>query len=810
MHRVLIAHTPLGETWWATNLEGDEALGALYTFYLSLKSNNSDIDCQALIGEMAAVELEAQRGIRRYFSGQIVNVSAQGQRGEHWAYEAVIAPKLWHASRRSDFKIWQNLTVRDIATEVLGNNAIRFEWRLKYNYKTWEYLVQYGETDLDFLSRLFAHEGIYYWFEHGKRGETLILGDHFTTHEAFGGYENIPFYPPDEARADEDHYFGWHAAREPEPGRFMHRDYDFKRPWKDLTTEYYDPRGHLFDHYERYFYPGNYTEPDDGRSYAAARLETLQRKQDVIALDGRVRGAIPGCRFTLRNHPRADQNRELVITKAHYEIANNDYEGASGTDDGAHFRVEIEALPANRQYRTEHSPEKPRAHGPETAVVVGPAGSEIHTDQYGRVKVHFHWDRYGQKDGRDSCWIRVAYPWAGVNFGSIHIPRVGQEVIVDYEYGDPDRPIITGRVYNARQMPPWDLPANQTQSGILTRSSPEGMYSNANAIRFEDAKGREELWLHAERDQRIEVENCENHSVGANRNKSVGNDESTSVGRNRTQQVGGKHVEIVDKDIAVYSQTGNIVTTALAKSIKLEAAEHIVFKVGGSAIIMNADGTIQIYGAQRVDINPDGVKVPGIRAAVPGEDDGSELLDESEVMGDAEALGTVAATDVGSIGAGSATTPTPFELNKRRAIDNIKNSRFGQTAEGVKVVAKIEELDNAGKIKSETLDFDVRGSFRLQDGAITVNSSYASDPDVIASELVHEATHAVHREGLPASTTNTVDEEVRTNENQLDFYEEQRAGSFKDLELERRRTARAAGKLRDNVRSRYPDIPEHL
>ncbi|MDR0634316.1 MAG: type VI secretion system tip protein VgrG [Azoarcus sp.] len=548
MHRALIAHTPLGEKWWATSLTGTESLSSLYEFTLGLKSESPNIDCQAIIGEVAAVELEAQNGIRRYFSGQIVKALACGKKGGHWAYEVLLAPKLWHASRRADFKIWQNRSVREIANEVLGNNALRFDWRLKNQYKTWTYLVQYGETDLNFLSRLFEHEGIYYWFEHGTKGETLVLGDHFTTHMPFGGYETIPFYPPDQARADEDHYYGWRAARRPDPGRFQHSDYDFERPWKNLATRYEDPRGHWFDQYEIYAYPGDYIEEADGRHYAMARLDALQRKQDVTLLEGRVRGAIPGCTFTLRRHPRADQNRELLITRAAYTIENNEYEGAGHTGEGAHFHVNIETIPYGRQYCAPQKTPKPRTRGPETAVVVGPPGSEIHTDKYGRVKVHFHWDRYGQKDGKDSCWIRVAYPWAGTNFGGIHIPRVGQEVIVDYEHGDPDRPIITGRVYNAEQMPPWDLPANNTQSGILTRSSPKGTPDNANALRFEDAKGEEQVWLHAERNQDIEVEVDETHWVGQDRAKTIDRDETTVVHRHRTETVDGNETITVHQN----------------------------------------------------------------------------------------------------------------------------------------------------------------------------------------------------------------------------------------------------------------------
>ena len=315
----------------------------------------------------------------------------------------------------------------------------------------------------------------------------------------------------------------------------------------NLTTEYYNPQGHRFDHYEIFSYPGDYVEEQDGKGYASQHLEVLQREQNVLELTGRVRGATPGFMFELRNHPRKEYNGELLITRAHYEVKDNDYEGAgesgevdgageSGEEAGASYRVVVDTLPLDHQFHPPLRTPKPRTRGPETAVVVGPEGSEIHTDQYGRVKVHFHWDRYGQKDGSDSCWIRVSYPWAGSNFGGIHIPRVGQEVIVDYERGDPDRPIITGRVFNEEQMPPWSLPDNKTQSGVLTRST-DGGYSQANAFRFEDKRGEEQVWLHAERNQDIEVEADETHWVGRNRTKTVDGNENNTIHMNRLSRI---------------------------------------------------------------------------------------------------------------------------------------------------------------------------------------------------------------------------------------------------------------------------------
>lgn len=589
MNRVLVANTPLGKTWWATSLRGEEAISSLYEFRLELKSKKPDIDTQALIGEACSVACESNLTAVRHFSGFIVNALSKGKADDHWLYELWIAPKLWYASRRADFRIFQEQTVQAIADQVLQQNAINYEWRLKNDYKTWEYVVQYGETDLAFLLRLFGHEGIYFWFEHSPGGEKLILGDHFTVHEPFAGYENIPYYPPDASRVDEDHFHAWHASREPESGKFVHTSYDFKHPSRDLKAESNDPRGHLFDQYEIFTYPGTYNEPEQkhGQEYAVARLQGLQGGQDTVVLEGSVRGVIPGCCFTLKKHPVEKQNREFLITKAEYRARNNDYESTGGAQaEETSFYARVSAMPADRQYRAPREKfEMPRTHGPDTAVVVGPSGSEIHTDEYGRIKVHFHWDRYGKKDGSDSCWIRVSYIWAGSNFGGIFIPRVGQEVIIDYEHGDPQRPLVIGCVYNAQQMPPWDLPANKTQSGIMSRTSLGGGVDNTNAIRFEDAKGKEEMWVRAERDRRLEVKH----------------DESTWIGNDRTQQVDGKHVEQVRKDIAV-SSGANISHTA-GGGIKLTAKTQIVFEVGASTIVMNADGTIKISGPQRVDIN---------------------------------------------------------------------------------------------------------------------------------------------------------------------------------------------------------------
>ena len=550
MNRVLIAHTPLGRAWWASSLQGEEELSSLYGFRLELKSEESDIDTQSLIGEVCSVACEGNYTAIRYFSGLIINAASKGKAGKHWLYELLIAPKLWYASYRSDFRIFQEHTVQAIADQILQQNAINYEWRLKNDYKTWEYVVQYGETDLAFLLRLLGHEGIYFWFEHTENGEKLILGDHFSVHEPFAGYEDIPYYPPDTSRADEDHFHAWHASRAPGPGKLVQTSYDFKHPSENLQTEFNDPRGHLFDQYEMFAYPGAYTDRKHGQEYAATLLQGLQVGQDTIVLEGSVRGIIPGCSFTLRNHPVEKQNRGYLITKAEYRARNSDYEstdGAQSEEEGAYFHVKVTAMPADRQYRTPREKFKmPRAHGPDTAVVVGPAGKEIHDDQYGRIKVHFHWDRYGQKDGSDSCWIRVASPWAGTSVGTVSIPRIGQEVVIDYEHGDPQRPIVTGCVYNAQQMPPWGFAAAHTQSGFVSRSTPGGGASNFNALRFENAMGREVIWLHAERDLKVDVNNDYDLWVGNDQTETIDCKRTVTVGKGDglTVNEGGREVII--------------------------------------------------------------------------------------------------------------------------------------------------------------------------------------------------------------------------------------------------------------------------
>ncbi|MDA8458355.1 type VI secretion system tip protein VgrG, partial [Acidovorax sp. GBBC 3332] len=363
--------------------------------------------------------------------------------------------------------------------------------------------------------------------------------------------------PPEKsAVADRENIHAWTLGEEIKPGRYYNDDYDFKKPRSDLSNMRQQPPGHAHDAYEIYEWPGGYVQHGDGEQYARVRLQEGLTGHSTVRGESRHRSLATGYTFTLENYPRGDQNRQYLITGVTYHLHENPRSSSFNSakpgeslkhneEQGSFQKFSLTAQPTSLPYTPARKTPKPRTTGPQTAVVVGPAGEEIWTDEYGRIKVQFYWDRLGAMDENSSCWMRVATSWAGSGFGAISIPRIGQEVIVDFLNGDPDYPIVTGSVYNAANMPPWALPGNATQSGIKTKSSKGGAFGDgmkngagdANAIRFEDKKGAEQVWLHAQKDQLIEVENDEDHWVGQDRRKTIDRDETNTIHRDRTETV---------------------------------------------------------------------------------------------------------------------------------------------------------------------------------------------------------------------------------------------------------------------------------
>ena len=537
-NRLVQVDSPLGgDVLLLQSMDGSEELGRLFHYELDLTSEDRAIKFDQLLGKPMGLTLELHDGGKRYFHGIACSCRQLTGHGQFAGYRVSLRPWFWLLTRTSDCRIFQNKTVPDIIKQVFRDLGFSdFEDSLSGSYREWEYCVQYRETSFDFVSRLMEQEGIYYFFRHEKTRHVLVLADAYGAHSTVDDYASVPFYPPDQQMRERDHFYDWQLAREVQPGSLALNDYDFQRPAASLEVRSSVSRSHSNADHPLYDDPGEYVQSKDGEHYARTRIEAIHSQFERVQLRGRARGLGSGHLFKLTGYDRADQNREYLVVVARYQIRQELYESGQ-LDLAEQFTSELDCMDASQAFRPLPLTPMPIVRGPQTAVVVGPGGEEIWTDQYGRVKVHFYWDRHDQSNENSSCWMRVSQAWAGKNWGSVQIPRIGQEVIVSFLEGDPDRPIITGRVYNAEQTVPYELPANATQSGVKSRSSKDGSPANFNEIRFEDKKGSEQLFIHAEKNQDIEVENDETHWVGHDRSKTIDNDETVHVKHDRTETV---------------------------------------------------------------------------------------------------------------------------------------------------------------------------------------------------------------------------------------------------------------------------------
>ncbi|MFL7963444.1 type VI secretion system tip protein TssI/VgrG [Pseudomonas kielensis] len=581
--------SPLGpEVLLLKDMSGGEELGRLFNYELQLHSLDNAIDLNQLLGKPMCVSLQLDGGGERYFHGIVARCSQNVDQGQFASYHATLRPWLWLLTRTSDCRIFQNLTIPQIIKQVFRDLGFSdFEDALSQIYREWEYCVQYRETSFDFVSRLMEQEGIYYFFRHEQGRHVLVLADAYGAHTTAPGYGSVPYYPKNEQQRERDHIHDWHLAQEVQPGSLELNDYDFQRPSARIDVRSAMPRPHTAGDYPLYDYPGTYVQSADGEHYARTRIEALQTLHEQVELSGNARGLGSGHLFSLTGFSRQDQNREYLIVGARYYISQESGETGGGAP-SAQFESSLTCIDAQQSYRPLAITHRPIVKGPQTALVVGPKGEEIWTDQYGRVKVHFYWDRHDQSNENSSCWIRVSQSWAGKNWGSMQIPRIGQEVIVSFLEGDPDRPIITGRVYNAEQTVPYDLPANATQSGMKSRSSKGGTPANFNEIRMEDKKGAEQLYIHAERNQDIVVEVDESHSVGHDRNKNIGHNETVTIGNNRLRIV--KQEDILS--------VGQRKTDSISQSYVIQVGENLRLVCGQSILELNASGQINLTGVQ--------------------------------------------------------------------------------------------------------------------------------------------------------------------------------------------------------------------
>ena len=511
--------TPLGEdVLLFYRMRGTEKLGELFEYEIDMLSENAAIDQDKMLGENVTVGIKLPEGGWRYLNGYVARFGQYELINGFAAYRATLRPWLWFLTRAANCRIFQNLNVPAIVKQVFSDQGFNdIKEKLIGRYAEREYCVQYRETDFNFVSRLMEEEGIYFYFTHENGKHHLVLADSPSAHDKFPGYEQIPYHPEqggiDKSRAD--HIHEWTFAREVQPGVHVLTDYDFKKSKADLLVKSSIKMPHAHAGYERFDYPGHFVEIGNGEHLVRSRMEERRARFEGFEGDCNARGLGAGYLFKLTGHPNDNQNRDYLVTSANYQLKLDSYiASANPVGEDEMFKCSFTAIEFAQTYHPPRKTPKAQMLGAQTAVVVGPSGEEIHTDQYGRVKVQFHWDRYGKKDENSSCWIRVSQPWAGKHWGIVFLPRIGQEVVIDFLEGDPDQPIITGSVYNSSQMPPYALPDNKTQSGIKSRSSKGGGPDNFNEIRFEDKKGHEEILIHAERTLTTVVEASESRSVG--------------------------------------------------------------------------------------------------------------------------------------------------------------------------------------------------------------------------------------------------------------------------------------------------------
>lgn len=616
-HNVTVSGSavPPGALLFAS-LDGGETLSELFSYVVQLKTPDTlnlgyvspaaNLPLKPMVGKDLCVNIELDGGGKRHISGLVTAARVVGHEGRSVTYELRMEPWVKLLTHTSDYKAFQNKTVVDILDEVLAEYPYPVEKRLVESYpvRTWQ--VQYGETDFDFLQRLMQEWGIYWWFEHSEDSHTLVLADAISAHKACPDSPLVEWHQ-EGLKLDKEFIHTITANESLRTGQWVLDDFDFTKPRSLLANTVANPRETGHATYEHYEWPGDYFDKSEGEMLTRIRMEAQRSPGSRVLGGGNIRTLMTGYTFTLENYPTAEVNQEYLLMQTLLFVQDNAQH--SGQDQHFTFSTRFELHPTREVFRPQRTVSKPHTKGPQSAIVTGPAGQEIWTDQYGRVKVQFGWDRYGKMDENSSCWIRVSYPWAGKGFGMIQIPRIGQEVLVDFKNGDPDLPIIVGRTYNQDTMPPWGLPGMASQSGIFSHSLYGGP-TNGNMLRFDDKTGAEEVKFHAEKDLNTTVKNNETHTVMVDRTKTIIKNETNSIGEDRNTTVtknDGLSVKL--------AQTINIGTT-----YRLDVGDQFTLRCGNAALVLHEDGSIEFCGKQLmlhtsdvmqligkgIDMNPDG------------------------------------------------------------------------------------------------------------------------------------------------------------------------------------------------------------
>lgn len=630
------------------SVDGTESLSALFSYsVVAVGAVKTKVDFDALLGKPAEVSVSDGFGPDRTYHGVIASARFEGRLGKDHAWRFELVPWLWLATRSANLRIFQQMSVPDIITAVVGSYGGLLVKQLSSSYAPRDYCVQYRESDFNFVSRLMEDEGIFYYFRHSAGKLEMVLGDSPNVHATAMGLASMPYSTTPRLRSMGPSVTRWTWSRQIQTGKITLRGHNFRVPAqtheKSAVAQVNHPHGRI----EAYDYPGD-LEPygeAPGSLSGIADGNARHRLEAAQALRASAEGATNalrlcvGARFKLADHVVAAQNGEYVVHTTQTRIRMAGPESAWQPDSS--HDCDFTVFPAALPFRPARITPRPRVQGPQTALVVGPAGEEIFVDKYGRVKVQFFWDRQGARDDKSSCFVRVAQPAAGKGWGVVMVPRIGQEVVVDFLEGDPDAPLIVGAVYNAENMPPYALPDNKTISTLKSRSTKGGGSGDFNELRFQDLKGSELLFLRAQKDRSdlvqhnlsTEIGSDEQRTVGKSRSTSIGESQDTTVAKNFALTVGealqldvGQQMQIatgkafattagqdftVDAGTAYSMNAGTDVHLKAGTNLGAEAGTNIHLKAGVNVVIEAGVQLTLKAGASSIVIGPDGVSVTG-------------------------------------------------------------------------------------------------------------------------------------------------------------------------------------------------------
>ena len=590
--RIAELTTPLGKDQLVLiRFDASEGLSELFEMHVDCASEKPVADLAPLLGKESSVRVYTIGGKARYFSGIVVEAREIIAQGHMHAYRLVLRPWTWLLGQGADSRIFQNKSVVGIIEDVLQDAGFAdYELKLSETYKPLEYCVQYRETHLDFVLRLMEQFGIYYYFKHQSGKHTMVLADSVSAHEPIADLPAVDLIAMGERTRDDQEYLrGWNAERAFQTGKVAIKAYDFANPDADMKHERSEGGGYAWDDLEVFVYPHKYKEGDKddlGEKFTKATLESRQARDQRRYAEGNAPSLFPGGLVKLQRHEVGSENRDYLMVAARHAVVAQQYRSGRGEAVESYSGSYL-LQPKDRPFRAPQVTPRPVVHGPQTALVVGPAGEEIHTDKYGRVKLQFHWDRRGKKDDKSSRWVRVAHTWSGKEWGSLYIPRVGMEAVVEFIEGDPDRPLVVGTVYNANNMPPQALPANKTQRGLKTRSSKGGSGETYNELWFEDKKDGEFVRFQAEKDFLATIEDTEKRTIKGKKRSGPG-DPARKTKIEKGDDV--LDVDNGDRNVTISRHHKMDVTQnqtiTVGQQIQIEAGVKLVLKVGGSTITM--------------------------------------------------------------------------------------------------------------------------------------------------------------------------------------------------------------------------------